>query len=289
MGDFSDNYTQNKKAYIFFNLKNKTIKLKPFIDSFSFTFTSKFNEDKKNIYLRGIKPISYESGEYSLKFNVLATNVNEAIENHEKYQKLLRMMLPMRAKDLAQPKKMSVLFTNLISSKGQSGSNVFDISKAFTCIISNLNYSPIMELGFFEYNGLLFAKGFSLDVKMVSTVKANKQLPNLPIFHSGYSYGRTFAVSSNQDSEPAGGPNGSEETDTDEEETDTDEEETDTGEEQTPGIGAAASNVVQQITEQTPPADEEELPPTNNSDVPPDQTPLNAAEARRRFDDANAD
>lgn len=284
MGDFSDNYTQNKKAYIFFNLKNKTIRLKPFIDSFSFTFTSKFNEDKKNIYLRGIKPISYESGEYSLKFNVLATNVNEAIENHEKYQKLLRMMLPMRAKDLAQPKKMSVLFTNLISSKGQSGSNVFDISKAFTCIISNLNYSPIMELGFFEYNGLLFAKGFSLDVKMVSTVKANKQLPNLPIFHSGYSYGRTFAVSSNQDSEPAGGENGAEEADTDE-------EETDTGEEETPGAGStaggAASDAVEQIIEQTSPTTGEESTPTNTSEVPPN--PLSADQAADEFDDFNQD
>jgi len=191
MGDYSIDYTEDNKGYIFFNLVNKTVKFKPFIDSFSFTFTSNIvSDDALNIYNRDTLVESYNPAEYSLKFNVVATNVDEAIENHQKFQKLLRMILPMKAESLDTPKKITALFSNLISSTGQSGTNYFDKSRAFDCIISDLNYTPDMEMGFFEYNGLFFAKAYALDVKMSSTEKSNKNIDNVPYFKSGFDYGR---------------------------------------------------------------------------------------------------
>lgn len=201
MGDFSDNYTRNKKGYIFFGLGNKTVKFKPFIDSFSFSFTSKFTESEENVYNKEFKVKDYEKAEFSIKFNVLATNVNESIENHKKYQKLLRMMMPMVGANLDVPKKMEALFSNLISSTNGSGTNYFSNNRSFNCIISDLNYSPIMELGFFEYNGLLFSKGFSLDIKMSATAKISSEIENVPYFKSGFGYGRTFNPQRQQEQE----------------------------------------------------------------------------------------
>lgn len=194
MGDFSSNYTEDKKGYIFFNLGKKTVKFKPFIDSFNFTFSSKLSENDDKIYNKQIVVKDFENVEYSIKFNVLATNINESIENHKKYQKLLRMMLPIEGQDLDVPKIMRALFSNLISKNGKSGTNYFRDGEAFDCIISNLNYSPIMELGFFEFNGLLFAKGFSLDVKMTAPVSTSTDLEDIPLFQGGYYYGNTLEV-----------------------------------------------------------------------------------------------
>ena len=177
MGDFSQNYTENNNAYIFFNLVNKTVKFKPFVDSFSFVFNSKLSiSGEENIYNRETLVENYDPSEYSLKFNVVSANVNEAIENHKKFQLLLRMTMPMIAKDLDTPKKINCLFSNLISNKGQKGSNTFQSLKAFTCIISDLNYTPDMQMGFFEYNGLFFAKSYTLDIKMSSSEQTNKKL-----------------------------------------------------------------------------------------------------------------
>lgn len=195
MDDYSVNYTENNKGYIFFNLVNQTVKFKPFIDSFSFTFTSNISsDDTLNIYNRETLIDSYKPTEYSLKFNVVATNVNEAIENHKKFQILLRIILPMKGPDIGRPKKLTALFSNLISSTGQSGVNYFDNSRAFDCIISDLNYTPDMEMGFFEYNGLLFAKAYSLDIKMSSTEKSSKDIDNVPYFKSGFNYGRKSKI-----------------------------------------------------------------------------------------------
>lgn len=195
MDDYSINYTEDNRGYIFFNLVNQTVKFKPFIDSFSFTFTSNISSDEAlNIYNRETLVDSYSPAEYSLKFNVVATNVNEAIENHKKFQKLLRMILPMKAESLDTPKKITALFSNLISSTGQSGVNYFDKSRAFDCIISDLNYTPDMEMGFFEYNGLFFAKAYSLDIKMSSTEKSSKEIDNVPYFKSGFHYGRKSKI-----------------------------------------------------------------------------------------------
>ena len=202
MGDFSQNYTQNKKGYIFFNLGNKTVRFKPFIDSFSFVFSSIIAVDEElNIYNRETLVDGYNPAEYSLKFNVVATNIEEAIANHKKFQKLLRMILPMKDINLDTPKKITALFSNLISSKGFTGRNNFDPSRAFDCIISDLNYSPDMDMGFFEYNGLLFAKAYSLDVKMSSTEKSNKKINNIPYFKSGFNYGRKSNIQAQLKSE----------------------------------------------------------------------------------------
>lgn len=195
MGDYSIDYTEDNKGYIFFNLVNKTVKFKPFIDSFSFTFTSNIASDEElNIYNRETLVDSYNPSEYSLKFNVVATNVDEAIENHQKFQKLLRMILPMQAESLDTPKKITALFSNLISSTGQSGTNYFSKARAFDCIISDLNYTPDMEMGFFEYNGLFFAKAYALDVKMSSTEKSSRDIDSVPYFKSGFDYGRKSKI-----------------------------------------------------------------------------------------------
>ena len=90
----------------------------------------------------------------------------------------------MQAEALDTPKKITALFSNLISSTGQSGVNYFDKSRAFDCIISDLNYTPDMEMGFLN-TMVCFAKAYALDIKMTPTEKSSKEIDNVPYFKSG--------------------------------------------------------------------------------------------------------
>lgn len=194
MGDFSQEYTNDNKGMIFFALGNNKTSFKPFIDSFSFSFASAVDKAAGSIFNKTIAIEEFKEAKYSVSFNIVAANVNESIENHKKFQKLLRMMIPQDAEDLAVAKILYVKFSNLISNKGQTGKNNMSAAsikeQGFEGVIKALKYEPDMDIGFFEYNGMLFSKSFKINFDLTAIPKANKAI--VPSFRSGYAYGRTY-------------------------------------------------------------------------------------------------
>lgn len=206
MGDFSQNYTNDNKGMIFFALGNNKTSFKPFVDSFSFSFANAVDKAIGNIFNKTISIEEFKEAKYTVSFNVLATNVNESIENHKKFQKLLRMIMPQDADNLAVAKVIYVKFSNLISSKGQTGKNNMSarqiVNQGFEGIIKSLKYEPDMEMGFFEYNGMLFSKAFKINFDLTAIPKDNKSV--VPTFRSGYNYGRVYTESNLQVSQFVG-------------------------------------------------------------------------------------
>jgi len=197
MGDFSQNYTNNNRGMIFFALGNNQTSFKPFVDTFSFSFANSVDNATGNIFNKTITIEEFKESKYTISFDVLATNVDESIENHKKFQKLLRMIMPQDADNLAVAKVIYVKFSNLISNKGQTGKNNMSAGQirdeGFEGIIKSLKYEPDMEMGFFEYNGMLFSKAFKINFDLTAIPKANKA--NVPAFRSGYNYGRVYTDS----------------------------------------------------------------------------------------------
>lgn len=193
MGDYSDNYTDNKKGRIFISNGEKKVNFKPFIDSFSFTFSNDTTTNSsEKIFNKTLKAEKFKESKYSTSFNILAANVNEAISNHNKFQILMRMIAPSLGTSFSEPKKIYVKFSNLISNSGQIGkinmSETQILQEGFRGIINDLKYQPDMEMGFFEFNGMLFAKAFKID--LVVTAIPFQNASTSPSFVSGYNYGR---------------------------------------------------------------------------------------------------
>ena len=195
MGDFSTEYTQNKKAHIAIGFGSKVIQFKPFIDSLTFTIDRTEPESIGNIYKSTPTVGPFKSSRYSLGFSVLATNYEEAEKNHKRFQILARMVCPDEL-TFTRNRYLFVQFANLISSKGAPGSRNATIAKlvknGFECIIKKVSYKPIMDLGFLESNGFVFAKGFSLSLELINRPADNAY--QQPIKQSGYDYGRKTGV-----------------------------------------------------------------------------------------------
>lgn len=196
MGDFSLNYSNSTKGMIFFNYGKQIVNFKPFVDSFSYSYSNLFDTDgEANIYNTTPTVKTFKESKFNVTFNVLAFDVAEAIENHKKFQKLVRMITPAGAENTGVAKYVYVKFSNLISSKGQIGKDNMSVallrSQGFNGIISSINYQPDMDLGFFEFDGLIFAKAFKITFDLSAVAKPNKA--DVPMFRSGLGYGRKYS------------------------------------------------------------------------------------------------
>lgn len=210
MGDFSNRYIDNTKSRIFVTFAKKKVSFKPFVDSFSFSVSMEYEAAPSigsNIYVDNKSITNHAGIDYKLGLTVVSTNVNEAIENHKNFQILARMMGSIEG-NVKTPKILYLKFSNLISEKGAGGikdptANQIEISGA-ECVLKTLSYEPDMEVGFFEYNGIILAKSFkmSLDISLVPSgeLSAPKR------FRSGFWYGRSAPSVVNNENEDEGGP-----------------------------------------------------------------------------------
>ena len=189
MGDYSLNYVNNTKSMIYFAFGNKQTSFKPFVESFSYSYSNNIDKTDGTIYNKTITVDNFKSVQFSLSLNVVAANVNESIENHKNYQILLRMMMPERGR-LGFAKILFMKFSNLISKNGQTGKNNMSIdsiiSEGFQGVIKDLKYEPDMDMGFFEYNGMLFSKAFKMNIEIFAIPNQNVNI--IPAFKSGFSY-----------------------------------------------------------------------------------------------------
>ena len=195
MGDYSNNYTEAKKGYIIFSTEEgkRITKFKPFLDTFGYEISVSYakpaEEDAFDIYTGAPVTETFNHSKYSIGFFVVAANVDEAIENHKKFQILARLVAPSR-ESVTTLKKIGVKFSNLISKDGSRGLNRPSASQAaarsVVGVIKDLQYTPEMESGFFFHKGLMFAKSFKLDISLETTGQQDNTNPQ--IFRSGYTY-----------------------------------------------------------------------------------------------------
>lgn len=168
MNDYSEIYTTNKDSEIIIARNNVMIKFKPFLESFSVDVKENFIE-VKSVYVTSLLGLGgTKERKYKITFNVPAANVNEGIENHKKFQKLLRMSLP---NETTADNSFFIKFANLIKRDSENSNtsldyNNFTINVGVQCKISNLNYSPEMDLGFFDDNSMFFAKNYKIDLDL---------------------------------------------------------------------------------------------------------------------------
>ena len=185
-GDKSDEYINDNNGSIFisgFN-KNKIIVFKPYLKSFSFSRKMKeASEGGESFYALTNKLKGEFEMNYSLSFDVVSVNLQEAKDNHSKFQFLMRFLVPSleSANDLGgrnnENGKLHVKFSNLIHENAPDSyramhrtpnkdGNITEIG--LFCQIDSLDYNPDLAMGFFEDKGLIFAKSFSLDLKLTA-------------------------------------------------------------------------------------------------------------------------
>lgn len=181
MDDYSENYTSQKNSQIYFANKDVLVDFKPFIEELS------YEKKTKKIVLETFFSVSVqtdgvESVNRKLTFKVVASDVKEAKENHKKFQKLLRMLTPQMSRNEGQVMKVSVVyvkFNNLIHDYFPTSSTM-DYNKVIQsgleCSLKNLDYSPEMDLGFFESGGLIFAKAFTLSMNLKVVSPKNRKV-----------------------------------------------------------------------------------------------------------------
>jgi len=192
MGDFSDNYTSAKKAFVQISQGNKKVEFKPFIKDFSYEVSISYEKEAgegSTIYNEEPTTKTFNFSKYSITLDINSANINEAIENHKKFQILARIVTPQR-NNMGVLKSTYVKFSNLISSDGGKGINNISSgtmkTKGFKGVIKQIEYTPEIEMGFFFHKGMMFAKHFSLKIEVSSTGVIDISKP--PLFKSGFNY-----------------------------------------------------------------------------------------------------
>tara|TARA_R110002073_G_scaffold108531_1_gene243965 strand:+ start:711 stop:1451 length:741 start_codon:yes stop_codon:yes gene_type:complete len=202
MSDYSKDYTSAKKGKIFIGRANRIIDFKPFVNSYSRDI--KFSKDvRDSVYTAITRTGEFEEASYKLKISVVAVDAVEAISNHSKFQKLLRMVAPIGDEGTVAP-FIFVKFANLLHNgffpkayESMGFAKLKDVG--LKCNMEKLNYNPDLSMGFFEHNGMIFAKAFDLDLDLtilnamdagVGIVEVDKNR----VIHgnrSGFIYGRS--------------------------------------------------------------------------------------------------
>ena len=165
--DYSEEYTSDKRGAIFIGAYGKVLKFKPFIKSLS--YETKYEEIKTvdKVYSNPTLTGPMDSVTYKIDFEVPAQSAEEAIENHKKFQIFLRMIFPFVG-DPNGKRNIYVKFSNIIH--GGDPKNYRNLSfsqlkeKGMLGQIFKLDYKPDYSMGFFETQGMIFAKVFSVSL-----------------------------------------------------------------------------------------------------------------------------
>jgi len=203
MSDYSSEYAIGKKSNIFIGRSQKLVTFKPFLKSFSYDIKYGKDSQDASVYTPVELKDEFEEASYKFSIDVVAGDAIEAISNHSKYQKLLRIIMPIGEAALDTP-FLYVKFSNLINNNSptaygsMSYSKLVEVGKRGT--IEKLDYKPDLNMGFFEQDGLIFAKSFSLDISFLIANEADAGVSEVVldekdrVIHgqrSGFVYGRS--------------------------------------------------------------------------------------------------
>ena len=186
MRDYTTDYSDQKKSNIYFGLRENLISFKPFLESLSFEKTMHVVENS-TFYNISLTTKGTEKAIRKLNFNVVSTSVKEAIANHKKFHKLLRMITPTTTQETTDGKKVLkegksevyVYFANLISAPGivHVPPTTYDQLKTVGVLFNTkgLDYAPDLEMGFFDQGGMMFAKVFKISMDLTETNPINRK------------------------------------------------------------------------------------------------------------------
>ena len=190
MSDYSEKYVEDKRGYIFIGGSDNIVKFKPFVKNLNYDL--KFNDIsvEAGSFTEIKLQHSFKTQEYSISFDVVAVDAEEAIENHKKFQTLQRIITPFSN---SKPSKIAYFkFANLIHGGDPTLYRTMDyqqIEKAgLNCSIIKLDYKPDYNMGFFETDGLIFAKAFAIDLQLNILSKEFSRDTNIGDMF-GYGYG----------------------------------------------------------------------------------------------------
>lgn len=191
MKDYSADYALDKKGHIFIGSCNRVVKFKPFIKSLSYETKYENINNVQEAYANPTLSGPMESIAYKLSFDVIASSIEEAIENHKKFQFFIRMLFP-RYDDVTEYREVYVKFSNIIhggDARGYEDLSYTDLSKkGLECTIRKVDYKPDYQMGFFESNGLVFAKVYSIDLVIEVTSDSSRKKLDIGEL-SGFNYG----------------------------------------------------------------------------------------------------
>lgn len=162
--NFSYQYTDNKESFIEFSKFDQEVKFLPFINSLSIERAI----DTKNLHefkhLTGKDRLIFATKQpnYSLGFDVNAINLSHAKTIHLNLQKMMRMIYPKLQVNTTTVCQMLVKFKNIIGTNGP----MFEATDPVQCICTDLNIKPNLELGFFEDDGMLYFKSFTISLSL---------------------------------------------------------------------------------------------------------------------------
>ena len=91
--------------------------------------------------------------------------------------------------DIERNRIMKVQFANLISKLGNKSKNSYSHiqTNGVDLIAKSISYVPIMELGFFEHNTSIYAKGYKISLTLETPL--TDEILEPPIRVSGFDYG----------------------------------------------------------------------------------------------------
>ena len=166
MSDFSNQYTDAKNARIYLARNNNIIYFKPFLDNLE--YQKETTNITINDFFATISLTDSAKESRKISFKVLASNRAEAMQNHKKFQTLLRMIAP----DNQNKSFVFIKFSNLLHNFAPIAKTSFTfqevVDSGLKGFCSNLEYKPELDLGFFDDHGMFFAKAFtiSLDLRL---------------------------------------------------------------------------------------------------------------------------
>ena len=184
----SEQYATNKDAILCFacdyndgsTISQRVVTFKAFIDSFKLNFNIERDESQSFTSPYIINYLSKFGFSYNISFDVPAHSVNEAISNMARFSELERILTyPYLSTSNAADANgyrfplSYILFNNLINNGGfwERYGDSPPIDYTFNNIrkyglrgvVKNINMTPDLELGVFEFNGQTYFKSFKVD------------------------------------------------------------------------------------------------------------------------------
>ncbi len=197
--DYSSFYSfdKNINLYIYHPDLDSLITFKCFLEDFSIDFDVKYAEKET---VEGVIPKNIQdfSCNYKLKMNVPSPSVNDARVNDARFSELNRMIVGAtyvfndRTVYVDQPKR--VLMSNLIHNgsypKGLHIKSKSQVEKyGMKCRFSSVEWTPDVEMGFFEYKSRLWPKSYSFNLDLSVNFQMDEKIPGKRSFsgflHSG--------------------------------------------------------------------------------------------------------
>jgi hypothetical protein len=211
----SERYVENKDAILCFacdydtdaEVSQRVVTFKAFLDNFKINYEIGRDERQSLTSPYIVSYLGKFAFSYSISFDVPAHSVNEAISNMARFSELERILTyphlgstnDADANGYRFPLSY-ILFNNLINNGGfweRYGSNTpFDYTFAnirkygLRGVVKNINMTPDLELGVFEYNGQTYFKSFkiSFDIAVPNTpFQVNKSIEESSLVYQNQS------------------------------------------------------------------------------------------------------